>query len=207
MVASSMERIIIPVKRVPSEVATRTLMATIGSTLTLGVLAGMFLGNTLSLPFSGNPTSFLGGVGATALEQETTAGAAAPAAPKDNAVSPATTATPTNEANTKEIEAASQETASGSTFSATERAALETSITEKNIAIEQNIREIKRLKDESVLLITAFDQNCGDWNDACATTYRDTLEKNNTAYEELLVTQRALYGELAESQRALIDAE
>jgi hypothetical protein len=93
------------------------------------------------------------------------------------------------------------------TVLAKEKVALESSIEEKNLAIEQNIEKIKRIKDGSVSLITQFNQNCGDWNNVCATTYHDALEKNNTAYEELLVTQRALYKALADAERALVAAE
>lgn len=203
MILLLMERIHIPIKKVSSGFSTKTLMATTLSTLTLGVLAGTFMGNTITLPLPQNLRSVLGATGAVVLDQKTEATTPTP-------VQPAIDITPSSLPITPEApESAPVAPAAVNSpiVSAAQKATLASSVEEKNLAIEQNVAEIKRIKDESVLLITQFNQNCGDWNDACAVTYHDTLEKNNTAYEELLVTQRALYKALADAERALVAAE
>jgi hypothetical protein len=193
-----MERITIPIKKVSSGFSSRALMAAVGSALTFGMLGGIFLGNIVTLPVPGNLRGVLGATGAATPQEEARAeGTLVAQTPSDNTLPTATPAP----------ETASTPTTTNNPAIIAQRAELESSITEKNIRIEKNIEEIKRIKDESVLLITQFEQNCGNWDDACAITYRETLERNNTAYEELLFTQRALYKELADAERALIATE
>lgn len=204
MVVVLMERIHIPIKKVSSGFGVRTLAATMGSTLTLGILVGTFAGNTLTLPLPENLRSVLGATGAATFEQEAPKGEAAKTPTSGDAFPSSPPITQETPENAPTIPSAPVNNA---TISSAQKAALSSDIEEKNLAIEQNIAEIKRIKDESVALITSFNQNCGDWTDTCATPYRDALEKNNTAYEELLVTQRALYKALADAERALRDAE
>lgn len=70
--------------------------------------------------------------------------------------------------------------------------------------------EIERLKNESVTLVAAFEQNCGSWTDVCATTYKDALNTNNTAYNRLALELELLISELdraRESERIILASQ
>lgn len=58
-------------------------------------------------------------------------------------------------------------------------------INDRGIAIARIIEEIERVRASSLETVTAFEQNCNNWQDACALPYRATLEQNDTRYEEL----------------------
>jgi hypothetical protein len=53
------------------------------------------------------------------------------------------------------------------------------------LTIDRMTKELEHVKNESIELIAAFNQNCGNWKDTCATAYADALEKNNASYERL----------------------
>lgn len=69
-------------------------------------------------------------------------------------------------------------------------------INDRTIAIERLNQEIERTKNASVATITAFEQNCGSWNDACAVPYASKLNESNTTYNELVATLSTLSSEL-----------
>ena len=55
----------------------------------------------------------------------------------------------------------------------------------QQVVVDRITLEMTQIKNASLALIAQFDQNCGNWNDACALAYRDTLEVNNRTYERL----------------------
>lgn len=70
--------------------------------------------------------------------------------------------------------------------------------------------EIERLKDESVSLVAAFEQNCGSWADTCAAPYKDALDKNNSSYNRLASELELLINELdlaRESERIILASQ
>lgn len=70
--------------------------------------------------------------------------------------------------------------------------------------------EIERLKDESVSLVAAFEQNCGSWADSCAVPYKDALDKNNATYNRLASELELLISELdraRESERIILASQ
>ncbi len=69
-------------------------------------------------------------------------------------------------------------------------------ITDREIAIVRLNQEIERTKNDSVALITVFQQNCGSWTDDCAKKYSGTLESYNTRYTELISRITPLESEL-----------
>ena len=84
-----------------------------------------------------------------------------------------------------------------------ERADLTLRITDRTIAIDRVNQEIERTKNTSVALITAFDQNCGNWTDDCAKTYAAKLDESNTTYNELVLQLNSLSADLVSLQRQL----
>ncbi len=65
------------------------------------------------------------------------------------------------------------------------RTELEVDVVTQQIVVDRLTQEMTQIKNASLALITEFDQNCGNWNDACALPYSDTLEIHNRRYERL----------------------
>ena len=75
--------------------------------------------------------------------------------------------------------------------------------TDKQIAMDRLDQEIERMKNASVALIAAFDQNCGSWIDTCATPYSTELYENNATYAELTQKRTVVQAELVNTKAAL----
>ena len=75
--------------------------------------------------------------------------------------------------------------------------------TDKQIAMDRLDQEIERMKNASVALIAAFDQNCGSWIDTCATPYSTELDENNATYAELTQKRTVVQAELVNTKAAL----
>ena len=72
------------------------------------------------------------------------------------------------------------------------RAELLLEIRDRTIAIDRLNLEIERVKNASVALVTAFDQNCGTWTDTCAAPYTEQLDESNASYNELVSKRSAV---------------
>lgn len=82
-------------------------------------------------------------------------------------------------------------------------AEVELDINDRTIAIDRVNQEIERTKNASVALVTAFDQNCGNWADVCAKPYTEQLDASNANYNELVGKLRMLSADLASLQSEL----
>lgn len=82
-------------------------------------------------------------------------------------------------------------------------AEVELDINDRTIAIDRVNQEIERTKNASVALVTAFDQNCGNWTDVCAKPYTEQLDVSNANYNELVGKLRMLSVDLTSLQSEL----
>lgn len=73
---------------------------------------------------------------------------------------------------------------------------LDLSITDHETAITQLNKQIERVKDDSVALISVFNTNCGNWKDECAKPYAAALDINNSTYNDLVQKVTTLQREL-----------
>lgn len=83
------------------------------------------------------------------------------------------------------------------------RVSLNTVIEERAVAADRLGEEMLRIKNESIALIQGFDQNCANWNDACAAPYKEALDKNNAAYERLVQTLSTWNQEISDARAAI----
>lgn len=167
----------------------------LGATLGSGLI--LLENNKLRLPAS-NPNEQLGAVALTDI----TTGNSASLAPINTI--------PTPVASTEEVAQVAQEIVQNS---ATLRAAKQTrselqlEINDRTIAIDRLNQEIERVKNASVALVTAFDQNCGNWTDVCAKPYTDKLDESNSSYNELVEKLAAMNLILASLKQELSSLE
>jgi hypothetical protein len=87
------------------------------------------------------------------------------------------------------------------------RAELELAINDRTIAIDRLNQEIERVKNASVALVTAFDQNCGTWTDVCAKPYTDKLDESNSNYNELVAKRTLMTEDLTTLKQELSSLE
>ncbi|OGZ04840.1 MAG: hypothetical protein A2845_05100 [Candidatus Lloydbacteria bacterium RIFCSPHIGHO2_01_FULL_49_22] len=83
------------------------------------------------------------------------------------------------------------------------RTSLNTMINERTVAADRLGEEMLRIKNESIALIEGFDQNCANWNDACAAPYKEALDKNNAGYERLVQTLATWNQEISDARATL----
>jgi len=114
--------------------------------------------------------------------------------------SPAVATTPTQNSTASQV---TTNTVFQENVNANARRDLALRITDRNIAAERLAQEVERTKNDSVALITAFNQNCGSWQDVCATPYASKLEANNARYNELVTTLAQMNAELTTLEAAL----
>ncbi len=166
-------------KEKPSLVSQVHLGAILGTFL-VGVILGIGATGNLTLWMPTSPTGQLAGVGSALPDNQGATGREVEGSALD-----ASSAEVFDEANV------------GADISAPEiilpspevvRASLEATINEKTLAADRLSQEMLRIKNESVELVAGFNQNCANWNDACAAPYKESLDKNNTAYDRLITT-------------------
>ena len=163
----------------------------------VGILFGFLIFYSLATSFHLSQINPAQLVGAAAL--------ALPTSPLDTVLSKDSSKVP-------EITVLSTETAGASPSTPTETISeditpsmreLELLATDKQIAMNRLDQEIERLKNASVALIVAFDQNCGSWTDACALPYSTELDQHNATYAELTQKRSVAQAELVSTKAAL----
>ena len=154
--------------------------------VTLGCGLMLYQNGKLSFP----SVSTMDHLGAVALSD---VGGAEPTA----VVTTSVTEAPLSDTSVPKNSQVSQNTVDARRATLANSADLALRITDRTIAIDRVNREIERTKDTSVALITAFDQNCGNWTDDCAKPYTAKLEESNATYNDLVVKLNSLSADLA----------
>jgi hypothetical protein len=163
--------------------------------LLVGVLVGIVATGNFTLPLPENASSQLGAVGAATTNPNATVDAALQ--PDTNTVNASDTAIVNSVAEVPLVPLV--------TPPSQEEVAriVRATIAEKTQAVDRLGSEMLRIKNESVELVAGFNQNCANWNDACAAPYKEALDKNNSSYDRLVQALVSLNQEVATAESSL----
>lgn len=76
------------------------------------------------------------------------------------------------------------------------RTELDLLIADREFALFRVGNELERVRRESIGATAAFSQNCNNWGDYCAGSYKERLDELNTEYARLSALHSELSGEL-----------
>jgi hypothetical protein len=185
----------VPIRRVSENRAEKVvaLFAVFALGVTLGSAAILYQSGKLRAP-EVDPKSLAGAIALSDVNTTTTT----PPTPENTVVEP--------EVNQNAATQLSQEITreAGAARAAKQtRSELTLEINDRTIAIDRLNQEIERVKNASVALVTAFDQNCGNWTDTCAKPYTDKLDESNSSYNELVAKRALMTQALADLKQEL----
>lgn len=161
----------------------------VAAVFVIGAVIGLIVSNNIKLPLPNNSASNLAAIAAIPQSATSTQTSEDVISSENEAV--------LGTLSTQDVTTETQPDLILPLFDDTTRKELEAKISDTLLVIERLSLEMLRVKNESLSIISEFNQNCANWNDECAIPYKTSLDRNNATYERLMVAQNQFNTEMS----------
>lgn len=187
----------VPITRVDQDTPPLPFITMLGGTFILGILIGVMGAFSAHTSPNIDPSTLVGAVINSTVNEETESGQVGTndGSTKGNIDPSLSAVTPAD--GTRDLEGQDEAVLPTESPVATEQGSTRD---ELQLAIDRTNKELERVKNESIELITSFNQSCGSWNDVCALPYVEALEKNNANYQRLTDSLNILQRRIGSAQ-------